>query len=134
MNKSSTSSTSEEGRQRREVLQVLLAAGTSLGLDLVDVKENDGSTALHEAAEYGHIEAAALLLERGANVNALENLGNMPLHIAANQMTPVYAGLEAMIKLLLKYDADTDAKNDFGRGRVPYKLAENRGNGVASLL
>ena len=41
---------------------------------------NDRSwTALHVAALYGRLEAAALLVERGAKVNAVNAYGETPL-------------------------------------------------------
>ncbi len=36
---------------------------------------------LHWAAEHGLTEVAALLLDQGANVNALDNFANTPLHL-----------------------------------------------------
>ena len=48
------------------------------------VDERDrGETALHLAAEEGHTEAAALLLDAGADVNSTNNDGWSPLHAAA---------------------------------------------------
>ena len=48
------------------------------------VDERDrGETALHLAAEEGHTEAAALLLDADADVNSTNNDGWSPLHAAA---------------------------------------------------
>ena len=48
------------------------------------VDERDrGESALHLAAEEGHTEAAALLLDAGADVNSTNNDGWSPLHAAA---------------------------------------------------
>ena len=52
------------------------------GLAPVGVTKN-GDTALHWAA-YGDLyDVAVLLLKAGANVNAVGDVGNTPLHIAA---------------------------------------------------
>ena len=40
----------------------------------------DGGTALHSAAEPGHIETVKLLLDRGANVDTANNVSNIRLH------------------------------------------------------
>jgi ankyrin repeat protein len=48
----------------------------------VDVKGSDGRTALHEAASKGYDMMIYVLLEAGAQVNALDNKGDTPLHCA----------------------------------------------------
>ena len=40
----------------------------------MELKENDGSTALYCACGDGHTEAAVVLLERGANMDATNNV------------------------------------------------------------
>jgi len=42
-----------------------------------------GQTALHWAAQNGHKDTVALLLENGADVNAIDNYGQTPFHISA---------------------------------------------------
>ena len=59
--------------------------------------QSDGNwTALHNAADKGHLEIASLLLERGANVNATTSSGMNPLHWCARN------GHIAMAELLLR--------------------------------
>lgn len=76
-----------------------------------------GATLLHLAAEYGNREAAALLLDRGADVNARASVdeagvgGQTPLFHAATQFED--AGL-AVAELLLERGADPTP-----RARVP---------------
>ena len=52
------------------------------GLD-VDVRDRQGCTSLHFAADRGQAGVAAVLLARGADVNAVDEDGAAPLHYAA---------------------------------------------------
>ena len=54
-----------------------------------------GSSAIHLAAFYGHIEVIELLVESGANVNEANSSGYMPLHVACQNNK-----VEAVSKLL----------------------------------
>jgi len=72
-----------------------------------------GATLLHVAAEYGELDAATELIERGADVNARATIdeagvgGQTPIFHAATQ--PGDAGLE-MIRLLLERGADLSVR------------------------
>lgn len=72
-------------------------------------------TPLHSAAGYNHIEAAKLILERGANVQAIDDRNRMPLHIAAQ-----YGHVE-MIELLVTSGSEVN-RQDLG-GNTPLHLA-----------
>ena len=71
----------------------------------------DGFTALHLAAFFGQPDAAAILIERGADVNLVARNASIhvtPLHSAA-------AGAHAeIVKLLLEHGADPNAAQDGG--------------------
>lgn len=72
-----------------EALQLLLGSGTP-----VDSKNQEGRTALSFAAEYGNIEAAKLLVERKAFVNAPSNVIEEPtanrFKTAEGKRTPLH--------------------------------------------
>jgi ankyrin repeat protein len=70
-----------------------------------------GSTLLHVAAEYGLLDFARLLLDRGADVNALGGSGQTPLFHAVSQFGDY--GIE-VARLLLDLGAEANA-----RARIP---------------
>jgi ankyrin repeat protein len=87
-------------------IEALLAANRSL----VSGFSSDGWTPLHLAAFFGKAEAARLLLNKGAEVNARSTnaMENMPLHAAA-------AGRHAdVVKLLIERGASANARQHGG--------------------
>jgi uncharacterized protein len=82
---------------------------------------------LHSAASARNLEAARLLLEHGAPVNARQQGGWVPLHAAAQN------GDRPMVELLLKYRADPKLAND--DGKTSAMLAREKGHAeIATLL
>jgi ankyrin repeat protein len=71
---------------------------------------SDGWTPLHLAAFFGHIDLAASLIDRGADVNArsTNGLNNAPLHAAAA------GGHTDLVTLLLERGADVNARQEGG--------------------
>ena len=61
-------------------------------------------TALHLATDKSNYDVMELLLEKGAKVNALDNLGQTALHRAAQQ------GNVQACKLLMTYNVGTYTK------------------------
>jgi uncharacterized protein len=87
-------------------IEVLLAGNRSL----VSALSSDGWTPLHLAAFFGKLDAARLLLNKGAEVNARSTnaMENMPLHAAA-------AGRHAdVVKLLIDHGASANARQHGG--------------------
>ena len=95
------------------------AVGRTRGLEeLLDAEpalargfSKDGFTALHLAAYFGQEEAARLLLEHGADANAVSRNATIvvaPLHSAA---AGAHAGI---VKLLLEAGADPNARQPDG--------------------
>lgn len=167
---------------RPDVFDALIAAGPALdffeaaSLDLVSRASEcveadatliaaysaDGFTALHLAAYYGAPGAVRLLLDRGADPNAVTHnfLANMPIHAAAAGRhidncvlllergadvnakqhggftplhTPAQHGDRAMVELFLAHGADPGISND--EGKTPADLAAAQGNAaIAAML
>ena len=123
---------------------------------------NDGFTALHFACFFGQPEAARVLIEGGAVVDAVAANATqvMPLHSAASSRNvesarlllqhgapvnvrqqggwvPIHAaaqnGDRPMVELLLKHQADVGIAND--SGKTPATVAREKGHKeIASLL
>ncbi|EPR61883.1 ankyrin repeat-containing protein [Toxoplasma gondii RUB] len=75
---------------------------------LVTARNDDDMTALHLAADRGHVDVIDFLLEKGADVNAQDNSGETPLHVA------VVAENLDVISLLLKRNADISLQSHDG--------------------
>jgi len=80
----------------------------------------DGSTALHLAAYYGHVDASKVLLDCGADVHGKDKDGSSPLHNAA------FKGNGAVLSLLIERGADVLAKQD-SNGMTGLHLAAEGG-------
>ena len=111
--------------------------------ELIDLGHFDGEngTLIHVAVEEGLEEMVALLLARGADVQAPDNRGRTPLHRALN---PGHAKRsETVINMLISYGAQIDMRVAIGLGdaaRVTKLLDEEpsiitaRGTGGMTLL
>lgn len=117
----------------------------------VNITNNQGTTALHEAGPWGQTEIAKLLIESGANVNQEDNNSQTPLHKAASYshqaeptaqllidngaivtlsddkgMTPLhYACTGSMCHMLTEKGADIHARDQ--RGWTPLHYDSNWG-------
>ena len=111
--------------------------------ELIDLGHFDGEngTLIHVVVEEGLEEMVALLLDRGADVHALDNHGRTPLHRALN---PGHAQRsETVINMLIDYGTQIDIRAAIGLGdaaRVTQLLDEDpsiittRGPGRMTLL
>jgi len=70
--------------------------------------------------EKGHKEISELLITKGADVNAINSVGDTPLHSAAR------AGHKDIVELLIAKGADVNAKDN--QGRTPLWWANHRGH------
>lgn len=83
-------------------------------------------TKLHDAAWYGNVKEAQHLLRSAADVNAVANKWNTPLHIAANE------GNTALMRVLLANGADCDVTGT--SAEIPLDYARARWSLDAWLL
>ena len=73
---------------------------------------------LHDAAKDGDIEQVkALLINKGADVNGPNDIGNMPLHLAA------FEGHTELVGLLIENGADLNVLGAGGFGQTPISRA-----------
>jgi ankyrin repeat protein len=94
---------------------------------LVNVADYDKNTPLLLAAMHGHADAVALVLDDGANVNAINTAGMTALHLAAKQ------GFTDVVKVLLSHKPALNIKDS--RGWTPLDWAEkSHHDEIASLL
>lgn len=87
-----------------------LSAALDLEPRTIESFSTDGWTLLHLASYFGRLEAAQLLLDRGAAVEARSRntMANQPLHAAAAGRKP------ELVRLLLAHGAPADSKQDGG--------------------
>jgi ankyrin repeat protein len=97
-------------QEHAEVVQLLLAAGASVG-----ASDNDGWTALHLGTRAGP-RAVVILLGAGADANAKGADGSTPLHCA------VEYGNSAAVAVLLDHGASALCQNRWGV--TPLQVAE----------
>ena len=91
----------------------------------VNAAHGDGMTGLHWAAENGNPEIASILLESGADVEAVTRLGAYrPLHLAARR------GNASVIQLLLDASADPETESATG-GVTPLHFAAASGKAAS---
>jgi len=88
----------------------------------LDSRSADGDTALHVMMWRQDYEGARLLIEAGADVDAVGDMGETPLHVAVMQQDP------KMISLLLDHGARDDVISEFGA--TAGQAAESRGGPV----
>ena len=104
--------------------EILLEAGADVNLK----SKLEGSTPLHEAVRYGHIQAVEYFLNKGADVNMKDETAmRTPLHWAAS------AGNIEIAKILIDKGADLLAGDK--DSNVPWMLAmKNNFGSLARLL
>ena len=96
----------------------------------VDSRDQDGTTALHAAAERGDADAAEMLLRAGADVAACSNCGDTPLHCAARE------GRLAACSLLVEKGGLELAQKRTKSGATPidYALRNKSGHDWAAVV
>ena len=111
----------QDAAERNDV--AFLAALLDAGADVSAAAGGNGRTALHAAVSSGCLDAAALLLERGAAVDAVDDSGNTPLHLAAARHGQPSA--VALAHLLIEAGANVEAVNaDFEKTPLLVALSQ----------
>jgi len=105
-----------------EILQKALASGVS-----VDIRDRHGRTPLSASVQADRLQAAALLLRKGADPN---------VHLAGNN-TPLLLATKArradLVRLLLEANAQVDARDDSGNTALLYAV-KNKSLEIVRLL
>ncbi len=96
--------------------------------DDINGRNSVGNTVLHLAAEQGHEEIAAWLIDNGANAALGNHRGWTPLHYAARY------GNNEIARLLLERGADVNARHVDGDTPLHLAAAYNRGDIVRLLI
>jgi ankyrin repeat protein len=105
---------------RMEIARYLLDSGAAVNDRVIN---EDNRTALHEAAAVGSTDMVQLLLDRGADINAITSDENQtPLHWAEK------VGQQRTAQLLLERGADITAQDK--DGKTPLELAPSFRSGV----
>ena len=95
----------------------------------VNVAHGDGMTGLHWAAKHGDVEMAAMLIDAGADPEAVTRLGeHTPLHVAST------AGHASVVTVLVEAGADVNTSTTTGTTPLHFAAASGSGEAVAMLL
>ncbi|MFN7973770.1 MAG: ankyrin repeat domain-containing protein [Acidobacteriota bacterium] len=86
---------------------------------------------MHEAANEGRDEIVKLLIERGANVDALDGHQNTPLHLVAERYGEKPE--RKRMDLLVAAGAKLDARNMFGQTPLGAAVANHNDAGADYL-
>jgi len=81
-----------------------------------------GSTPLHYAAMMGRVEVMKYMIEKGANINHVNNTGSTPLHAGSLN------GYGTCMELLIDKGADINFKNKYGYTPLNYADSNSRGH------
>lgn len=93
----------------------------------VNLTDDAGRTPLHLAATHCHVDAAKVLLNKGAKIDAKATGGPTPLDLAAQ------AGCVDIVNLLLAKGAKVNARDDQGRTALDRALQWHRDEAVQLL-
>lgn len=96
-------------RQRHTRVWLLLVSAllSAASVQAVEVSADAWETPLHWAAEHGLVDIAGRLIENGAAVNATDQFGRRPLHLAVEHPD--------VVQLLLDAGASINAADAFSR-------------------
>jgi uncharacterized protein len=87
-----------------------------------------GRTALHWACKKGERALVLYLIQKGADVNCLQNDGQSPLHLAARQ------GHSEILTTLLQHGADIMKEDLQHRLPIEYAIANNNNSKFLTIF
>ncbi len=112
---------------RRSLAEILQSVSVALFPDrmgdapvAVDSRDVDGDTALHVIVRRGELEGVRVLLDAGANPDAIGDMGETPLHIA------VGGGHREIAAALMAAGAHGNIVSEFGQSAAG--IAKASGN------
>ena len=100
--------------EKPETIEYLLSLGVG-----VDVKDEDGRTALNQAAWVGCTESVSILLQHGALPSSTTSVGRTPFMMAAS------AGRVDVMSILIQFETQMDSTDH--RGQSALHFAASRG-------
>lgn len=115
-----------DAKKQSAVIKYLIRAGVS-----VNETDKNGVTPLHRAVRFRSLTAVKVLLNSGAQVNAIDRrTQSTALHRAVTHSgAPATAGKAdvavAIVKLLLSRGADPTIKNKKGKAPTDYRLSDS---------
>ena len=111
-------------KNKHEVLQKMLLLGSD-----PNIKDSNGWTALHYAAQNGDFESVKILIDKKGDFNSFSNNGRTPLHLAAKMNRKNIVNY-LVDKILEKFKSNSskylNAKDE--HGCTPSHLAAKEGN------
>jgi hypothetical protein len=111
----------------RDIVQYLIEHGAA-----VNLQQDDHDTSLILAAYGGHVNIVRMLLQHRAYVNFHGCDGDTPLHAAVWGSHKTRKDRSRVVRLLLEYGSDVDAKDE--EGRTPLELALETEQGEITRL
>ena len=110
-------------------VEEIIESGVDINYKYKNDRNKSEHTALHYAVKYHEYDIAELLIEKGANVNAVDIYGWHPLLYAVND------GNLKLSELLLKNGANLEQKNsETGNISIDYAISNNDTNMINLLL
>jgi len=92
----------------------------------IDSRDCDGDTPLHVLIWRRNAGGAKVLIEAGADPNAIGDMGETPLHVAVRNALPT------VVEALLVAGADAGLVSEFGQ--TPRDMAKARGGSVEKVF
>ncbi len=90
----------------------------------VNTRDPEGYSLLHQAAQDLNVEAARLLVARGADVNATDRHQDTALHYAADRNPFVWPNSLHLAQLLIEAGADPNRRGQYGMTPLHWAISQ----------